>query len=694
MAPNLIFSASLLIFIAVALLPFISSPEKRFSLSLILLLATLPLVAGISLFLSICLDKEVANAVLLAEAMFAVNIICLGNRLIESIRDQQASPWMEIIFYTGILVLSGLSFKYGPLPAPAGDFIEIFPYSLGYLSSLLLLLATLYAGWRLEQFWRALPSGGKWQFKFLAAGLLLMCGCLVWTASYRLTFQKIVPSHLVLLFTLLASAWAMMLFALLRHRLLNKKIFISRKVVYSSVIPLFLGLYLLVLGLATLIMNAFGLELSFVIKWLLIVFGMVVCGLFALSPTMRRKIHYFISTHFYVNKYEYRDEWLAFSQYLHGAADEDAVIQALKKVLTDSLYTDFIYIWIGDEKKDFSLVSTPESMKTAKQHYALSPDHPAIALLKTKGRLVCDRKKLKKPPSYEDEGGLMTNLINSLNLEILFPIALGGQMIGIIGLGPEFTEGKYGQDDFDLLQAVTSQAASAIIAARASEELSKTRELQAWDRLSAFVLHDIKNAANMLALLRENAPEHLDEPEFQEDLIELLDDAISRMQRVEKRLRPLDRELKPCLQKVNLADFLRKCAIRLESRLPGLKTEIKAAEDIIIRTDPDLLATVIENLLINSYEAGGKSTRVFIQAESDESSGAVSVKISDNGPGIPEELLPDKLFEPFVTSKKGGSGIGLWQVKRIVNRLNGTIEAMNQESNAGAWFRISFLYTS
>ncbi|MBW2740132.1 MAG: ATP-binding protein, partial [Deltaproteobacteria bacterium] len=50
----------------------------------------------------------------------------------------------------------------------------------------------------------------------------------------------------------------------------------------------------------------------------------------------------------------------------------------------------------------------------------------------------------------------------------------------------------------------------------------------------------------------------------------------------------------------------------------------------------------------------------------------------DNGPGIAEELLPDVLFEPFKTSKDGGSGIGLWQVKRMAASLGGSVSAENR----------------
>ncbi len=66
-----------------------------------------------------------------------------------------------------------------------------------------------------------------------------------------------------------------------------------------------------------------------------------------------------------------------------------------------------------------------------------------------------------------------------------------------------------------------------------------------------------------------------------------------------------------------------------------------------------------------------------IRTAREDDAGQAIVTIIDNGPGIAEELLPDVLFEPFKTSKNGGSGIGLWQVKRVAESLGGSVSAEN-----------------
>jgi putative PEP-CTERM system histidine kinase len=527
----------------------------------------------------------------------------------------------------------------------------------------------------------------RWEYKFLVVGSYLVCGALAWSSSYRLTYLTIFPEHLQLLSTLLLVGWVMMCYAVFHHRLLNRKIFVSRKVAYAFVVPSLLAAYLLGFGIISLIMRTFGLQLSFVLKWLFLAVGLVGVALFSFSGKIRRRAQFFISTHFYINKYEYRDEWLALSQQLQGALSEAEVVKALREVLVESLYTTEIFIWLGgtESAKEFTLISSPEYTLTTSHPNNIAANDPLIRYIKTHSRF---HKEEKEPdPFWQEVMVHKEPFFTSLNLTLLAPISIGNQLVGLIGLGPEFTGGKYGHDDFDLLTALGSQTASALLAVHMAEELAHAREQQAWHRLSAFVLHDIKNAATMLSLLRENAPEHIHEPEFQQDMLELVDDALKRMRRVEQRLGTLKDEIAAEWQDLELYRFLTDFIGKLKKKLPFMEIAVEGSSAIRINSDPELLASILENLLLNAYEAKGEGTVVRIEICRDDDARQILVKIIDNGPGIAAELLPDALFEPFKSSKDGGSGIGLWQVKRMVASLEATISADNN-SDGGAQFVI------
>jgi signal transduction histidine kinase len=104
-----------------------------------------------------------------------------------------------------------------------------------------------------------------------------------------------------------------------------------------------------------------------------------------------------------------------------------------------------------------------------------------------------------------------------------------------------------------------------------------------------------------------------------------------------------------------------------------------------VRTDPEILIRILENLMLNAMQAGASRVQVDVK---NSDGGGVEISVRDDGPGIPETLLPDGLFEPFRTTKAQGTGVGLWQAKRLAVALGGDLKAGN-EAEGGAVFHLS-----
>ena len=669
------------------------SGERNFSLALVQTLLAVPLLSGEYFYLLYHWELPVIQLIFFSEIMFILMWFSLALRLGRLIRISVEGLRLyfliEVFFGVVLLALAGHCLRYYSEIGISDASLSFPMYGPVYSLNILILMAVLYTAWRLEEFWRPLSVAGRWEYKFLIVGGFLVCGALAWSSSYRLTYLAIFPKHLHLLSILMLFGWAMMVYAVFRHRLLNRKIFVSRKVVYAFVVPSLFATYLLVFGLVSLLIRTFGLEMSFVLTWLFVALGLVAVGIFAFSGKIRRRVHFFISTHFYINKYEYRDEWLALSQRLHGAASEAEVVKALREVLAECLYTTEIFIWLegGGVSQGYKLVSLSENTDAARPEHILWPNDPLVYYLRTHAYFLSNEKEPDQ--MWREVSKNKESFLASLNLSLIAPISIGNQLAGLIGLGPEYTGGQYGYDDFDLLAALGSQTASALLAVRMAEGLARIREQQAWHRLSAFVLHDIKNAATMLSLLQENAPEHIHEPEFQKDMLELVADTLKRMGRVEQRLGALKDEITPELQDLELGIFLQSCVIRIKKKLPSFEViiEDEVSKGIVVSSDSELLTSILENLFLNGYEARGDGLIARIKIDRDDENNQAILEIIDNGPGIQGELLPDALFEPFKTTKDGGSGIGLWQVKKVVNSLGGSISAGNV-SSGGARFVI------
>lgn len=662
----------------------LKSGERHFSIALLRNLSGLPLLAGEYIYLAYHFEPQAAQLILFSEIIFTLLCFSLAFRL-HNVADTKTNNSKRYSLIEPSIAAVAIYFLVNGSTQISESGLSFRNYSPEYFSALFILITVLYTSWRLEQFWRGLNTAQRWEYKAMVVGSLFISGALLWSSSYRLTYLSILPKHFLLLAALLLSGWTLMIYGVVSHRLLNRKIFISRKVVYSFVVPSILAAYLLGFGLISLIINTFGLQLSYVLKWLFLVLGCVAIGLFSFSGKVRRRIQFFVSTHFYINKYEYRDEWLALSHELQGALTELDVVMALCQVLSESLYTTEIFVWIGDSAKGYTLVSAPNISDINNDTHKIAAHDPLIYFILAHSHFHLD--DTEPDPAWQNIVNTKRDLLSNLNLTLLTPISVGGHLIGIIGLGPEFTDGQYGHDDFDLLTVLGGQTASALMAVRMAEELANTREKQAWEHLSAFVLHDIKNATTMLSLVKENAPEHIHEPDFQQDMLELMDDVLRRMGRVEKRLLTLKDEIEPDLQPLELNQFLQTSCHRLETKLQSLKIDFKYSGDVLVHSDPELLFSILENLLLNAFEAQREGTIVKIRTGKESATSEGFVEITDNGPGIMEAFLPDILFEPFKTDKKGGSGIGLWQAKKVLTSLRGTISADNTPQG-GAQFMV------
>jgi putative PEP-CTERM system histidine kinase len=651
--------------------------EWRFIISAGRALGGLPILSGLYGYYAVNPEPEWIPVILFSEVSISLIWVFMAQRL-TALREEAPShsgffSGMEFAAAAALIGLTGYSLKGTPQFVLEDGFLLFEIYGAVYFYALFSLFCMLFIAWRMEAFWRSLAPGQRWGYKFLVVGCYLVCGGVVWAASYRVTYLRLVPNHFLLLGILLFSGWGLMVYTIARHRILNKKIFVSRKVVYTSIAPLAFAVYLLAVGFISLIMRYWGWPLSLVLQWFFIIFGLILALLYIHSAKIRRRVHFYISTHFYVNKYEYRDEWLAFSKKLQGLFTEKEIIRALHRILIESLYTDTLTIWVGNEEKGYRRASVEVENDAGQPENIWTADEPLVKYLHNH-----DHFYLEENEPNEDWGEMARQIggrLQDLKLVLMSSISVGEQFFGIIGVGKEFTGGRYGNDDYDLLTALGTQAATALLAVRMAEELSQRKQVETWSAMSAFVLHDIKNAANMLSLLRQNAPQHLHNPEFQKDMLEAIDNALNRIQKIQGRLVDFKEESFPRFRRLDLGKFLEEYIQMVTKKIPGIVVQSKGAVNLKVETDPELLARILDNLLLNSWEAGGMGTEVRIRL-STESREAV-IEVSDTGPGIPPEMLPEDLFRPFKTGKPQGTGIGLWQVKWMTNSLNGKVTAKN-----------------
>ncbi len=220
---------------------------------------------------------------------------------------------------------------------------------------------------------------------------------------------------------------------------------------------------------------------------------------------------------------------------------------------------------------------------------------------------------------------------------------------------------------------------------KAEEHALVDERLTAVKTLAAGVAHEIGNPLNAITIhlqLLERALKHVQDAEQRSNLQELTGVAereVARLDGIIRRFLAAIRPTKPNLVRGNIRDVvdgvLRLLAPDLEQRAIELQVVIPDAVPEIF-FDAQQMEQVFFNLLKNAMDAVVDGGRIGVTITMDD--GWVNISILDNGTGIPPELL-GRIFDPYVTTKAKGNGLGLMIVRRIVQEHGGTISCASHQ---------------
>ncbi|MFQ5429112.1 MAG: PAS domain-containing sensor histidine kinase [Phycisphaerae bacterium] len=224
---------------------------------------------------------------------------------------------------------------------------------------------------------------------------------------------------------------------------------------------------------------------------------------------------------------------------------------------------------------------------------------------------------------------------------------------------------------------------------RKNAELRRRDRLAALGEMAAGLAHEVRNPLGGIALYASMLERELARRPK----------ALSSAKKISQGVRSLERlvsEILDFAQEDRLDRRACKLGGVLEEVLPALRPWVEesgaavtiedGAEAVALYCDPPRMRQVLINLLMNAVQAAGRGgeVRLGAQRETEGRNAWARIEITDNGEGIPTELL-DRIFNPFFTTKASGTGLGLAIVHRIIEAHGGTIRAINR-SEGGARF--------
>ena len=234
----------------------------------------------------------------------------------------------------------------------------------------------------------------------------------------------------------------------------------------------------------------------------------------------------------------------------------------------------------------------------------------------------------------------------------------------------------------DVLKIAGSQAASYLAHRESLDTLMVARQFESFNRMSTFIVHDLKNLVFQLSLLLANAEKHRANPAFQQDMLVTLDHSVQKMKTL---LQKLARGEAPDAAAPLLLDGLLLQAVAAKASLaPAPQLDIVDGE-LTVLANRARLERVLGHLIQNAVEATASSGRVAVRLLRERQTAVV--ELNDTGAGMSEQFIRERLFKPFVSTKTAGMGIGVFESREYLREVGGSLE-VHSEPQVGTTFRV------
>ncbi len=450
-------------------------------------------------------------------------------------------------------------------------------------------------------------------------------------------------------------------------------LYVSRQMAFYTTSLLGAGLYLLAMAAGGYYVRIWGGEWGTVAQAIFVFAGMLGLLVLLFSGQVRARIRVFLNKHFFRYKYDYREEWLRLTRLLSSADDELPLKDRAIMSVANPVESPGGALWMRANENSYTLVS--KWNLAVPEIAAVSADSPLLVFLSERSWVVDLAEHRRNPGMY---GSLkIPRWLEELPAAwLVVPLVKDEGLSGFIVLARSRAPQALTWEDLDLLKTLGRQVAGYLEMERAAGMLAEASQFQAFNRFTAFIMHDLKNLIAQQSLVVKNAARHKHNPEFIEDAISTVDNSVRRMSRLLEQLR--QGEAPEVARRLDLAALCEDVAAQCSPRQPGVNVAVESGE-LQVRASRDGLATVLGHVVRNAQDAAGPGGKVTIRLYQRDDSAIVEVV--DNGPGMDDHFIRERLFRPFESTKGSkGMGIGAYQAREFVRSAGGDVEV---ESGAG-----------
>ena len=521
-----------------------------------------------------------------------------------------------------------------------------------------------------EQLFRNVSEDSRWNIKPLCLGLAGAFLFDLYLYSQAVLFGRVDGDAYSIRGAIHALVAPLLLLSTLRHVDWIAKIQISRKAAFHSATLMIAGLYLLFISGVGYYVRFFGGEWGRALQLGLVFVALIVLVVLALSGSVRARLRVFVGKHFFRYRYDYREEWLRFTQTLAAKNSPQEMGEQVVRGLADMLDSPGGGLWLKSRGEPGYRQSARWNIASCQ---AVEDEKSGLVDFLQSSGWVVNLEEYRSFPRRYGQLVLPDWLQDITHAWLVVPLTVADDLIGFVVLARARARVDVNWEVNDLLKTAGRQAASFLAQMQATEALLEVRKFDAFNRMSAFVVHDLKNVVTQLSLMMKNAKRLHNNPEFQQDMLITVENSLDRMRQLMLQLR--EGATPPgTVVGVDLEAIVHR--IELVATERGRQLEVVIAEPVVTRGHEERLERIVGHMVQNAFDATGAAGRVWLKL--DRRHGQALIEVGDTGHGMTPEFVRDRLFKPFQSTKKAGMGIGAYESFQYVQELGGKITVESQ----------------
>jgi putative PEP-CTERM system histidine kinase len=531
-----------------------------------------------------------------------------------------------------------------------------------------------------EQLFRNVAAESRWNAKPLCLGLSVILFFDLYVYSQGVLFGDLDVNAVSIRAGIHAFAVPLLFMSSRRRSDWIARLKVSQAAAFHSTALVLAGIYLLFVAGVGYYLRFFGGEWGAALQIAALFIAVVGLAVLALSGSIRSRLRVLVGKHFFNYRYDYREEWLRFTAMLSAKSSPSEMGALVIRGMADMVESPSGALWLrGPGNTEYVQTARWNSPSLGERE---SIDSSLARFLLETGWII-DLQRYRDGTERYPELEVPAWLYGATQLWLVVPLIVADELLGFVALGPPRTKVDVNWEVTDLLKTASRQAAGFLAQMLTTEALLEARKFDAFNRMSAFVVHDLKNIVAQLSLMLSNAKRLHANPEFQQDMMATVENSLEKMRQLMLQLREGEAPAAGH-SGVDLVPIVRRIQAVVLSR--GRHIDLEVVEHVLTRGHEARIERVIGHIVQNALDATQADDRVWLRLC--RRSGQAEVEVGDSGAGMSQDYIQTALFKPFQTTKDTGLGIGAYESFQYVRQLGGNI-SVDSEPGRGTVMTIS-----